>query len=156
MWMGYNIYMGLKPPGCFSAPSPYALLIWWRVRRSGLRTRAAWGLNGPRAGPTDAHTRSPQARRHYAALCTAGSLYIMRSMHEYLYIVVITIIYSVFLELFKNYERNKIDIWWRWLFERVHVARLIAERNIDLHGVSVEVLLTSELIHQNTKNRRSL
>lgn len=26
MWMGYNIYIGLKPPGCFSATLPYASL----------------------------------------------------------------------------------------------------------------------------------
>lgn len=59
--MGYNIYIGLKPTGCFSATLPYALLIWWRGRRSGLRTRAARGLNGPRAGPLT-HARSPGTR----------------------------------------------------------------------------------------------
>lgn len=73
----------------------------------------------------------------------------MRGMHEYLYIVVIARINHSFSELFKNYERNKIDIWWRSL-ERVHVSGLISKCYIYLYSVPVEVLLTSEFVHQNT------
>lgn len=82
-------------------------------------------------------------------------MYIMRSMHEYLYIVVLTSISSVFSELIKNYERDKIDIWWRSL-ESVHVSGLIAKGNIDLYSVPVEVLLTSEFINYDTHRRCKL
>ena len=79
----------------------------------------------------------------------------MRSMHEYLYIVMISSIFSVFPELIKNYERNKISIWWRSL-ESVHVSGLIAKGNIDLYSVPVEVLLTSEFINYDTHRRCKL
>ena len=42
-----------------------------------------------------------------------------------------------------------MNIWWRLLFERVHVALLIAERDIYLHSVAVEVSLPAELIDHN-------
>lgn len=82
-------------------------------------------------------------------------MYIIRSMHEYLYIVVIARINHAFSELFKNYERNKMDIWWRSL-ERVHVSGLIAKGNIDLYSVPVEVLLPSEFINYDTHRRCKL
>lgn len=82
-------------------------------------------------------------------------MYIMRSMHEHLYIIVLTSISSVFSELIKNYERNKIDIWRRSL-ESVHVSGFISKCYIDLYSIAVEVLLASEFVHQNTKNRCSL
>ena len=74
-------------------------------------------------------------------------------MHEYLYIVVISIINYAFSELLKNYERHKIDIWWRWLFERVHVARFAAEHNINLHSRIaadlLHLLLNKEIPHSD-------
>lgn len=131
---------------------PSSLLGTVRTRARTRQGRRG-GLNGLRPGATDAHTRSTQARRHYAPLCTAESMYIMRSMHEYLYIVMISSIFSVFSELIKNYERNKIDIWWRWLFERVHVAGVTAKHNVDLHGRIaadlLHLLLNKEIPHTN-------
>ena len=155
-WVQSYIYIGLKLAAPFPPPLPMPSSLLGAVRtRARTRQGRRGGLNGLRPGDTDAHTRSTQARRHYAVLCTAESMYIMRSMHEYLYIVVLTSISSVFSELIKNYERDKIDIWWRSL-ERVHVSGLIAECHIDLNGIAVEVLLTSEFVHKNTENRCSL
>lgn len=73
----------------FSAPLPMPSSLLGSVRTHA-RTRQGrrGGLNGLRPRATDAHTRSTQARRHYAVLCTAESMYIMRSMHGYLYIVI--------------------------------------------------------------------
>ena len=82
-------------------------------------------------------------------------MYIMRSMHRYLYIVMTSSCFSVFSELIENYERNKMDIWWRSL-ERVHVSGLIAKGNIDLYSVPVEVLLPSEFINYDTHRRCKL
>lgn len=54
-----NIYVRLKPHGCFSATLPYAsLVIWWRGAHTRLYTRAARGLNGLQPGLTGARTRS--------------------------------------------------------------------------------------------------
>ena len=155
-WVQSYIYIGLKLAAPFPPPLPMPSSLLGAVRtRARTRQGRRGGLNGLRPGATDAHTRSTQARRHYAALCTAESMYIMRSMHEYLYIVMISSRFPAFSELIKNYERDKIDIWWRSL-ESVHVSGLISKGNIDLHSVPVEVLLTSEFVHQNTKNRCSL
>ncbi len=71
------------------------------------------------------------------------------TMQVYLYIVVIQRSLYMISEHLQKSERNKIDIWWRSL-ERVHVSGLIAECHIDLNGIAVEVLLTSEFVHQNT------
>lgn len=155
-WVQSYIYIGLKLAAPFPPPLPMPSSLLGAVRtRARTRQGRRGGLNGLRPGDTDAHTRSTQARRHYAVLCTAESMYIMRSMHEYLYIVVLTSISSVFSELIKNYERDKIDIWWRSL-ESVHVSGLIAKGNIDLYSVPVEVLLTSEFINYDTHRRCKL
>lgn len=155
-WVQSYIYIGLKLAAPFPPPLPMPSSLLGSVRTHA-RTRQGrrGGLNGLRPRATDAHTRSTQARRHYAVLCTAESMYIMRSMQEYLYIVMISSRLSVFSELIRNYERNKIDIWWRSL-ERVHVSGLISKCYIYLYSVPVEVLLPAEFIHQNPKNRCSL
>ena len=61
----------------------------------------------------------------------------------------------MFSEHFDKSERNKMDIWWRSL-KSVHVSGLIPKCYIDLNSISVEVLLASEFVHQNPKNRCSL
>lgn len=85
----------------------------------------------------------------------AYALHNIRTMHVYLYIVLISHGNNMFSEHFSKSERNKMDIWWRSL-ESVHVSGLISKCYIDLNSVSVEVLLPSEFVHQNAKNRCSL
>ena len=87
-WVQSYIYIGLKLAAPFPPPLPMPSSLLGAVRtRARTRQGRRGGLNGLRPGATDAHTRSAQARRHYAVLCTAESMYIMRSMHRYLYIV---------------------------------------------------------------------
>ena len=61
----------------------------------------------------------------------------------------------MFSELLPENERHKMSIWWRSL-ECVHVSGLISKCYIDLYSIAVEVLLASEFVHQNAKNRCGL
>lgn len=57
----------------------------------------------------------------------------------------------MFSELLPENERHKMSIWWRSLFERVHIAGIASKYNIYLHGCIpadlLHLLLNKEIPH---------
>lgn len=151
----YYIYRDENYRPFFRYPS-YALHTLGRVlyTRAALHTRAARGLIG--AGPgllMDAHAASTRRTQLYTLYCRAYALHNMRSMHVCLHIVLISRLFSIFSELLRENERHKIDIWWRSLFERIHIPGIATKYNIYLHGCIpadlLHLLLNKEIPHTN-------